>query len=130
MSDGASILLTIAGTGIGAAIGAIASWHFSRTYYLRSGTDLDAALRPLAGDSGKQLQALAAIARMLEQAGIGKPAFDAAGNLTGVVITGALRAVAGSDGFRAVGTCTPPSQYDRQHEQPSASIDIQERGDA
>src|SRR3954447_19529295 len=74
MSDGASIRLTIAITAVGSA----ASWLISRWYYRQSGSDLDAALQPLAGDSQKQLQGLAAIGRMLEQAGIGKPTFDAA----------------------------------------------------
>ena len=71
MSDGSAILLTIAGTAAGAA----ASWYF----HLKSGSDLDAALRRLEGDHQSQLKALSAVGRMLEQSGIGKPTYDAAG---------------------------------------------------
>jgi hypothetical protein len=114
MSDGASILLTIAGT----AAGAVASWFTSRWYYRRSGSDLDAALRPLMGNDQQMIQALNALGRMLEQASIGKPTYDAAGNLTGVVVTGAGHIQLGGLRVSGFGTCTPPPQYDRQHEQP------------
>jgi len=114
MSDGASLLLSL-GTMVG---GAAASWFISRWYYCRSGFDLDEALRPLSGNNQKLLQATTALAHMLEQAGIGKPTYDAAGNLTGVVVTATGHIQLG--GLRAQGfaTCTPPAQYDRQHEQP------------
>ena len=92
MSDGSAILLTISGTVAGAVLGAVASWYFSRRYYLKSGIDLAAALRRLEGNYQKQLQAVSAVGRMLEQEGIGKPTYDAAGNLTGVVVTGIGRA--------------------------------------
>jgi len=115
MSDSASIILTIAST----AVGSTASWFISRWYYRRSGSDLDAALRPLAGDNQKLLQATNALGRMLEQAGIGKPSYDATGNLTGVVITESLRQVIGlSDRATATVVRGNPAQYDRQHEQP------------
>ena len=115
MTDGTTYLLA----GVTTAIGSAASWFFSRWYYSRSGSDLDAALRPLAGNHQKLLQATNAIGRMLQQSGIGEPAFDAAGNLTGIV----LRATA-SGGVRIGGTASAtvtravPSQYDRQNEQP------------
>ena len=115
MSDGSAILLTIASTAVGSA----ASWFISRWYHLRSGSDLDAALRPLAGDNQKLLQATNAVGRMLEQAGIGKPSYDQAGNITGIVVTATAHA-RGSSTATAVGsfTITPPPCYDRQHEQP------------
>ncbi len=109
MNDASTILLT--------AAGAVASWYFSRRYYLKSGTDLDVALRRLEGDHQMQLQALTAIGRMLEQSGMGHPTYNAAGNLTGIVVTGSAR-LTGSGGLTATGTATGPSQYDRQHEQP------------
>ncbi len=119
MSDGATILLTAVGTGIGVILGAVPSWYFSRWYYLKSGTDLDAALRPLAGDTQKALQALSTVGRMLEQAGIGHPNYDAAGNLTGVVIEASVSDVATvSDAAIVTHTKAPLPQYDRQHEQP------------
>ncbi len=114
MSDGSAILLTIAGT----AAGAVASWYFSRRYYLRSGIDLDAALHRLEGNHQKQLQAVSAVGRMLEQSGIGKPTYDAAGNLTGVVVTATGHIQLSGLRVSGFGTCTPPPQYDRQHEQP------------
>jgi hypothetical protein len=118
MSDGQAILLTAAATAIGAALGAVASWYFSRKYYLTSGTDLDAALRPLAGNDQKLIQATNAIARMLEQAGIGKPSYDSADNLTGVVISGSAHITLPRLRVSGTGTVTGPPQYDRQHEQP------------
>ena len=113
MSDGSAILLTAAGTLVGVVLGAVPSWYFLRRYYLRGGSDLDAALRPLAGHDQKLLQAVNTLGRMLEQADIGKPSYDAAGNLTGVVITHALSM--STDTFLVK---APPPQYDRQHEQP------------
>lgn len=113
MSDGSAILLTAAGTLAGVVLGAVPSWYFSRRYYLKSGTDLDAALRPFAGNDQKLLQAVGC---MLEQSGIGKPTYDAAGNLTGVVVT---RTVSMSTDTFLVKPLPPqPPQYDRQHEQP------------
>ena len=119
MSDGSAILLTAAGTLVGVVLGAVPSWYFSRRYYLRGGSDLDAALRPLAGDDQKLLQATNAVGRMLEQAGIGKPSYDQAGNITGIVVTATAHA-RGSSTATAIGsfTITPPPRYDRQHEQP------------
>ena len=61
MSDGSAILLTISGTVAGVVLGAVPSWYFSRRYYLKSGTDLDAALRRLEGNHQKQLQAVSAV---------------------------------------------------------------------
>jgi hypothetical protein len=115
MSDGSAILLTIASTAVGSA----ASWFISRWYYRRSGSDLDAALRPLAGNDEKTLQAVNAIGRVVEQNGQGKFSRDEAGNITGIVITATGHAK-GSSQATAVGRATysPPSQYDRQHEQP------------
>lgn len=115
MTDRATILLTIASTAVGSA----ASWFISRRYYRRSGSDLDAALRPLAGDNQKLLQATNTLGRMLKQAGLGEPSWDAAGNLIGLVI----RASAGdvlsvSDCAVATITRAEPPRYDRQHEQP------------
>jgi len=81
-----AILFTVAGI--------VASWLISRWYYRKSGTDLDAALRPITGDAKKLLHAVSVFARMLEQAGLGKATYDAAGNLTGVVITGAAHSTA------------------------------------
>ena len=72
MSDGSAILLTVSGTVAGAVLGAVASWNFSRRYYLKSGTDLAAALHPLMGNDQKTLQAVTAIGRILEQNGQGK----------------------------------------------------------
>jgi hypothetical protein len=88
-------------------------------YYRKAGTDLDAALRPIAGDAQKSLQAVSILGRVLEQSGTGKLTYDAAGNLTGLVVTGTGRA-AGSSHVVGVGKATysPPPQYDRQHEQP------------
>jgi hypothetical protein len=80
MNDGASILLSIASI----AVGAVPSWLISRMYYLKSGPDLDNALRPLAGHGITQMQALNAIALQLEQSGIGKRTFDNDGNLIAV----------------------------------------------
>jgi hypothetical protein len=82
MSDGSAILLTIASTAVGSA----ASWFISRWYYRRSGTDLNTALQPLAGDTQKLLRATNLVARMLEQAGIGQPSYDGDGNLIGIAI--------------------------------------------
>ena len=115
MNDGSAIFLTIASTAVGSA----ASWFFSRRYYRRSGTDLDAALRPIAGDNQKLLQATNTVSRMLQKAGIGKPNYDAVGNLTGIVITGAAHSTP-SFGPTASATVErgKPPQYDRQHEQP------------
>lgn len=115
MNDWQATLLTIAGTAVGAA----ASWFISRWYYRRSGVDLDAALQPLAGDNQKLLRAMNAVGHMLEQSGIGRPTYDAAGNLTGVVVTCTLLATESDDIFQGTATVTPPSQYDRQHEQPA-----------
>jgi hypothetical protein len=56
---------------------------------------------------------------MLEQAGLGKATYDAAGNLTGIVITQSLSDVIPlSDSVTFTVTKTEPPQYDRQHEQP------------
>jgi hypothetical protein len=114
MNDGQAILLTVAST----VVGSLASWYISRWYYLKSGPDLDAALRPLGSDSKKMLQALSTVGRMMEQAGIGKPTFDPDGNLTGVAVTGSANLVLAPVTLTATGTCSPPPQYDRQHEQP------------
>ena len=59
------------------------------------------------------------LARMLEQRGTGKLTYDAAGNLTGLVVTGAAHSTAsfGPTASATVERGTPP-QYDRQHEQP------------
>jgi hypothetical protein len=119
MSDGSATLLTIAGTLAGAA----ASWYFSRRYYLKSGTDLDAALQPLAGDTQKLLRATNLVARMLEQAGIGQPSYDGDGNLIGIGIKVPVSAVGASAGVGGISVQIieePPTQYDRQHEQPSS----------
>jgi hypothetical protein len=110
---GLSVLLT--------AIGVIASWFISRWYYRRSGYDLDAMLSPLAGNHQKLLQATNAVGRMLEQAGIGKPTYDEAGNISGNIVTATAHA-RGSSQAAAVGRAmySPVPQYDRQHEQPPA----------
>jgi hypothetical protein len=118
MSDQSAILLTAAGTLAGVVLGAVPSWYFSRRYYLKSGTDLDTALRRLEGNHQRQLQAVSAVGRMLEREGIGKPTYDAAGNLTGVVVTGAGHIQLVGLRVGGFGTCTPPPQYDRQNEQP------------
>ncbi len=116
---GLSILLTV--------IGVVASWFISRWYYRRSEYDLDAMLRPLAGNHEKLLQATNAVGRMLEQAGIGKTTYDEAGSISGNIVTATAHA-RGSSQVTAVGRATysPPLQYDRQHEQPSA---IEPEGD-
>jgi hypothetical protein len=88
-----SIIFTL----IGVVLGALPSWYFSRMYYLKSGTDLDAALQPLAGDQRKLLQATNTVGRMLEQAGLGKPTYDEAGNMIGIAIVAAVRFEATSD---------------------------------
>ena len=80
MNDDASILIAIGST----AVGSIASWFTSRWYYRRSSSDLDNALRPLAGNDRQLIQATNAIAHMLDQAGLGKPTYDAAGNLPAI----------------------------------------------
>jgi hypothetical protein len=106
-----SLLLTVAGI--------VASWFISRWYYRRSGTDLGTALQPIAGDNQKLLQAMTALARMLEHAGIGHPTYDAAGNLTGVLIyPSASDGATASEGAIVTHTKSPLPQYDRQHEQP------------
>ena len=99
--------------------GMVASWWITRWYYRKSGTDLDAALRPIAGDAQKSLHAVSVLGRVLEQRGTGKLTYDAAGNLTGLVITGAAHSTAsfGPTASATVERGTPP-QYDRQHEQP------------
>ena len=79
----ASILFTL----LGVVLGAIPSWLISRMYYLKSGTDLDAALRPLVGNSQKLRQAVNILARMLEQGGIGKATFAPDGSLNGILLT-------------------------------------------
>jgi hypothetical protein len=117
MSDQSAILLTAAGTIAGVVLGAVSSWYFSRRYYLKSGTDLDAALLPLAGDAQKALQAANTVGRMLEQAGIGKATRDAAGNLTGLVVTATAHFVASSD-MNVTAMVKRPPQHDREHEQP------------
>ena len=110
MSDGNAILLTIAGTAIGSA----ASWFISRRYYLRSGTDLDAALRLVADRQGVN-----ALARMFKQAGIGKANYDAAGNLTGIVMEASAHdRLLLTDSATATVIQGVPPQYDRQYEQP------------
>jgi|SRR5271166_1829474 len=111
MTDVQAILLNVANTA--------ATWFISRWYYRKSGTDTNVALRPIAGDVKKALQGVSVHARMLEQAGLGKATYDAAGNLTGLVVTGTGHA-AGSSHVVGVGKATysPPPQYDRQHEQP------------
>jgi hypothetical protein len=117
MSDGSAFLLNIATTGVSC----FATWYCSRWFYLRSGPDLDAALRPIAGDNQKLLQATNAIARMLEQAGIGHPTYDAAGNLTGVLIRpSASEGAVASEGAIVTHTWVGVPEYDRQHEQPPA----------
>jgi hypothetical protein len=115
MSDGATILLTTAST----TIGAFVSWWITRRYYHRSGKDLEAALRPLAGDNQALIRSANAIARMIEQADLGKGAYDSAGNLTGVTLTVcAGDTVKVTDVATAVVERGQPARYDRQHEQP------------
>jgi hypothetical protein len=121
MSDGKAILLNLVFMLSGVVLGAVPSWYFSRRYYLKSGSDLDTALRPLAGDAQKLLQATNTLGRMLEQAGIGKPSYDREGNLIGVAITVPVRAVAATAGVGTISVITTtgePPRYDRQHEQP------------
>jgi hypothetical protein len=110
MSDESAILLTAAGT----AAGAVASWYFSRQYYLKSGTDLDAAFR-------QTHQAMSALGHVIEKRGEGKLKYDDAGNITGLEYFGSANLKA-SGGLTATGTVTkpPPPKYDRQHEQPPA----------
>ena len=120
MSDGSAILLlSAASTIVGAALSAVVS----RFFYLKAGSDLDAALRSLKGNHQMQIQALTAIGRMLEQSGMGKPIYDAAGNLTGVTISitvspGPLASSANLGTPKVTTTIGVPPQYDRQHEQP------------
>ena len=110
MSDGSAILLAIAGT----AAAAVADWYFSH----KSGSNLDAVSRRLAANDQELLRTLSVLARLMEHAGIGKGAYNADGILTGIVVTGTGNI--SLSGLRAAGrgTCTPPPQYDRQHEQP------------
>ena len=111
MIDGASILHDIGNIAVG--------WFITRWYYRRSGSDLGAAVRPLAGDNQKQLQATNALGRSFERAGIIKLAYDATGNLTGSAIPESLHQVIGlTDRATAVVVRGEPPQYDRQHEQP------------
>lgn len=114
MSDGSAILMTAVGTIAGAALGALANWYFSR----RSSSELDATFRSLAGNDQKLLRAVNTIGRMLEKAGIAKLAYDEAGNVTSIVITGSGRITLPGLRVRGTGTYSPPPQYDRQHEQP------------
>ncbi len=119
MSDGSAILLTAAGTLVGVVLGVVPSWYFSRRYYLRGGSDLDAALHPLVGNDQKTLQALNAIGRILEQNGQGTFSRDEAGHITGIVITASARDVLSfSQRATAVVVRGEPPQFDRQHEQP------------
>jgi hypothetical protein len=111
MSVGASILLAIATT----ALGVLATWFFAWLYFRKSSSDF----RHLAGNHQKLLQAVNTLGRILEQAGIGHPTYDGAGNLTGIVITASLRdVVLLSDSATATVVRGQPPQYDRQHEQP------------
>lgn len=112
MSVGESILLAIVTMFLGAILGAVASWYFSRRYYLKAVADSTAALHPL-------IQAVMALGRMLEKAGLGKLTYDDAGNITGIVITASARSTATfSDRADATVAKGQPPQYDRQHEQP------------
>jgi hypothetical protein len=66
---------------------------------------------------------------MLEQAGIGKPSFNAAGHLTGVTIDESLRQVIHlSDSVDAMVVRGVPPQYDRQHEQPPLTEPVADHG--
>jgi len=69
MSVGASILLAIATT----ALGVLATWFFAWLYFRKSSSDF----RHLAGNHQKLLQAVNTLGRILEQAGIGHPTYDA-----------------------------------------------------
>jgi len=107
MSDGAAILLTIAGT----TAGVLATWYYDR----KSSSNF----RHLAGDVQKTHQAVIAIGRIVEQNGQGKFSRDEAGNITGIVLTASARDVISfSDRADAVVVRGQPPQYDRQHEQP------------
>jgi hypothetical protein len=112
MSDGASILLTVVST----AVGSTASWWISRWYYLRSGTDLAAAVRDLADRRGVN-----AIASMLEQSGHGKTNRDMTGNVIGVTFerSSSIGLVISGSAAPTV-TQGPLPRYDRQHEQPDS----------
>lgn len=103
-------------------IGSSVSWYITWLYYRKSGVDLDSALKPLANDQRKLLQATNALGRMLEQAGIGKPTFDESGNLTGIIIFGKAHITLNHATMKASGSIAPPSQYDRQHEQPTPEV--------
>jgi type II secretory pathway component PulJ len=106
-----------------------ATWWFAWYYYVKANEATDRAMEASAGDVQKLLRATNTLGRMLQQAGIGEPTFDADGNLTGIV----LHAVA-SGGIRVSGSATAtvtrsiPPQYDRQHEQPTPAE--QESADA
>ena len=93
MSDGSAILLTISGTVVGAALGAVTTWYVDHRSRLKSSVGLDAALGPLVGNDQKALQALNAIGRILEQNGQGTFSRDEAGHITGIVITASARDV-------------------------------------
>jgi hypothetical protein len=105
MSDGEATLLTAAGT----ISGVVPSWFLSRKYLLKSGAHLEDALRPLAGDRRRLLQITNSLARVLQQAGIGLPVFDAAGDLVGIAIKGSDRAAGASDSPRSSAASTPPA---------------------
>jgi hypothetical protein len=113
-------MLTITTT----ALGILATWFFAWLYFRKSGSDLDAALRRLDGNHQKQLQALTAVARMLERSGNGKATYDTAGHLTGIFINeSASDGAFVSDAAIVTHTKAPLPQYDRQHEQPLAPGD-------
>jgi hypothetical protein len=129
-----SLLFTL----LGVLLGGFPSWFFSRMYYLKSGTDIDTALRPIAGDAQRSLLAVTALGRMLEQSGLGNLTYDETGHITGIVVrTYASDVAIASDA--ALASIMPPSdvttaseaavithipdplpQHDHQHGQPPA----------
>ena len=99
-------------TVIGAILGAVASWYFSRKYYLKSGIDLDSATR-------KILRAHNVVATLRREGMNATAIYDTDGYLSGVTVSATGHAE-GSSTATGGGSFTikPPPQYDRQHEQP------------
>jgi hypothetical protein len=135
MTDQSAIILTIVSTAAGSA----ASWFISRWYYRRSGSDLDAALRPLAGNAQKLLQGVNSLGRMLEQSGLGTLTYDESGNITGIFVR-KFASDSATTSDAATATVMPPSEvatalegmlitrfpaplptHDHSNEQPSSS---------